>query len=55
MTDMSVIILVGQEKFHISRCLEKLAALTPQQVFVVESQEGDRGHQVALDTAIKLG
>ena len=55
MTDISVIILVGREKIHMQRCMEKLASLAPQQVFVVESQEDDGGHQVALDTAIKLG
>ena len=41
MTDISVIILVGQEKLHIGRCLDKLAALGPRQVFVVTSQPDD--------------
>lgn len=55
MTDISVIVLVGREERHIARCLEKIAALAPRQVFVVESQHGDRTHEVAIETAGKLG
>lgn len=55
MTDIAVIILVGQEKIHMQRCMEKLAALAPRQVFFLESQEDDGCHQIALDTAAKLG
>jgi glycosyltransferase involved in cell wall biosynthesis len=55
MTDTAVIILIGQEKLHIARCLKKLASLAPRQVFVVESQDDDGGHQIALDTAATLG
>ena len=47
MTDLSVIVLVGKEELHIRRCLEKLAPLEPRQVFVVESQKGDRTHEIA--------
>lgn len=47
MSDISVIILVGREELHIKRCLEKLAPLEPRQVFVVESQKGDRTHEIA--------
>ena len=36
MTDISVIILTKNEKLHIGRCLERLAALSPRQVFVVD-------------------
>ena len=54
MTDISVIILVGKEELHIQRCLEKLAPLEPRQVFVVESQKGDRTHEIALETARSL-
>jgi len=50
MTDVSVIILVGNEALHIRRCLEKLAPLAPRQVFVVESQKGDRTHEIAVET-----
>lgn len=48
MTDISVIILTGKEELHIGRCLEKLAPLEPQQIIVVESQKGDRTHEIAL-------
>ena len=49
MTDVAVIILVGQEQLHIRRCLEKLRALNPQQIFVVESQPSDGTHEIAVD------
>jgi len=55
MTDISVIILVGKEERHIGRCLEKLASLEPRQIFVIESQKGDRTHAVAVETAHSLG
>jgi len=35
--------------------MEKLVAFSPRQIFVVESQEDDGGHQIALDSAAKLG
>jgi hypothetical protein len=47
MTDIAVIILVGQERLHIRRCLERLRDLTPRQVFVVESQPSDGTHEIA--------
>ena len=43
MTDIAVIILIGQEKIHLQRCVEKLAALSPRQIFLVESQPDDGG------------
>lgn len=36
MTDTDVIILTKDEKLHIGRCLERIAALSPRQVFVVD-------------------
>ena len=48
MTDITVIILTGKEELHIGRCLEKLAPLEPRQIVVVESQKGDRTHEIAL-------
>lgn len=42
-TDISVVILIGQEKIHLKRCVEKLAALSPRQIFLVESQPDDGG------------
>lgn len=47
MTDLTVIILTGNEELHIGRCLEKLAPLEPRQIIVVESQKGDRTHEIA--------
>jgi len=50
MTDISVIILAGKEELHIRRCLERIAPLEPKQVIVVESQKGDRTHEIAVET-----
>ena len=36
MSDVAVIILTKNEKLHIGRCLERIAALSPRQVFVVD-------------------
>ena len=49
MTDIAVIILVGREKLHIRRCLEKVQPLEPRQVFVVESQPIDGTHEIAVE------
>ena len=46
MCDLSVIILVGNEELHIKRCLDMLVPLHPQKIFVVESQIGDRTHEI---------
>ena len=48
MTNISVIILAGQEMLHIRRCLERLKGLNPRQVFVVESQPSDGTHEIAV-------
>ena len=55
MTDISVIILIGQEKIHLKRSVEKLAPLNPRQIFLVESQPDDGGVAIAKETAAKLG
>ena len=55
MTDIAVIILIGQEKIHLKRCVEKLAPLKPLQIFLVESQPDDGGVAIAKETAAKLG
>ena len=55
MTDIAVIILIGQEKIHLKRCIEKLAPLNPRQIFLVESQPDDGGVAIAKETAAKLG
>ena len=49
MIDIAVIILVGQEKLHIRRCLERLKPLEPRQIFVVESQPSDGTHEIAVE------
>lgn len=41
MTDIAVIILTKDEELHIRRCLERIAALSPRQVFVVDSFSTD--------------
>lgn len=48
MTDVAVVILVGQERLHIQRCLERLRPLEPRQIFVVESQPSDGTHEIAV-------
>lgn len=55
MTDISVIILIGQERIHLKRCVEKLAPLNPRQIFLVESQPDDGGVALAKETAAKYG
>ena len=55
MTDISVIILIGQEKIHLKRCVDKLALLNPRQIFLVESQPDDGGVAIAKETAARLG
>ena len=55
MTDITVIILIGQERIHLRRCIEKLAPLEPSQIFLVESQPDDGGVAIAKDTALRLG
>lgn len=55
MTDIAVIILIGQEKIHLKRCVEKLAPLNPRQIFLVESQLDDGGVSIAKAVAAKLG
>lgn len=55
MTDISVIILIGQEKLHLKRCIEKLAPLEPKQIFLIESQPDDGGVAIAKETAARFG
>ena len=54
MTNLTVIILTGNEELHIGRCLEKLRDLNPRQVLVVESQKGDQTHEKAVEVARRL-
>lgn len=47
MSDIAVIILTGNEKLHIGRCLERLQALEPRQVFVVDCLSDDGTVEIA--------
>ena len=55
MTDVTVIILIGQEKIHLQRCIEKLATLEPKCLWLSESQPDDGGVAIAKETAEELG
>ena len=55
MTDVTVIILIGQEKIHLQRCIEKLAPLEPKCIWLIESQPDDGGAAIAKETASKFG
>ena len=55
MTDISAIILIGQERIHLKRCIEKLAPLKPKCIWLIESQPDDGGVAIARGTAAKLG
>lgn len=55
MTDISVIILIGQERIHLKRCVERLAPLEPKCIWLIESQPDDGGVAIAKETAAKCG
>lgn len=55
MTDISVIILIGQEKIHLKRCIERLALLEPKCIYLIESQPDDGGVAIAKETAAQFG
>ena len=54
MTDLAVIVLIGRERLHLKRCIERLAPLQPRQIFLVESQPDDGGVAIAKETAAKF-
>lgn len=54
MSDISVIILTKDEKLHIGRCLERLAALSPRQVFVVDCFSTDDTKSIVESFATSL-
>ena len=54
MTDVSVIILTKDEKLHIGRCLERLAALSPREVFIVDCFSTDGTQEILEDTSASL-
>lgn len=43
MTDIVVIILIGQEKIHLKRCVEKLAPLNPRLTSFLYFMDGMEG------------
>lgn len=55
MSDISVIILIGQEKIHLKRCIEKLKPLEPKKIWLIESQPDDGGVGIAKETAAEHG
>ena len=54
MTDIAIIILTKNEKLHIGRCLERLAALLPRQVFVVDCFSTDETQRMVEDASASL-
>lgn len=54
MTNLTVIILTGNEELHIGRCLEKLRDLNPRQVVVVDSESTDGTRQIATDAGAEV-
>lgn len=55
MINLHVIILVGRERLHIRRCVEKLAPLQPKCVYLVTSQPDDGTLAIARETAAANG
>lgn len=53
--DLAVIILIGQERIHLARCVARLAPLRPTRIYLVESQPDDGGLALARETAAKCG
>ena len=47
MTDVSIIVLQKNEALHIRRCIERLKALTPRQIFVVDCYSADGSDKIA--------
>ena len=54
MTDIAAIILTKNEKLHIGRCLERIAALSPRQIFVVDCFSTDGTQRMAEDISASL-
>ena len=54
MTDIAVIILTKDEKMHIGRCLDRVAALSPRQVFVVDCFSADETKAIVETFATSL-
>lgn len=48
MTDIAVVVLVGNEAIHIGRCLDRLRPLEAAQTFVVDSGSTDQTCSIAL-------
>ena len=48
MVDVTVIILTKNEELHLGRCLERLRALGPRRVVVVDSESTDATADLAL-------
>ena len=53
--DIAVVILTKDEKLHIGRCLERIAALLPRQVFVVDCFSTDGTQRIVEEQNDKIG
>lgn len=53
--DLAVVILTKNESKHIARCCEKLVALKPREVIVVDSESTDRTRALAQAAAERYG
>ena len=54
MSDVAVIILTKDEELHIGRCLERVAALLPRQVFVIDCFSTDGTQEQVSNTSASL-
>lgn len=54
MTNLSVVILTGNERLHIRRCLERLRPLCPAEVWVVDSESTDGTAELAREGGARV-
>ena len=54
MTNLTVIILTGNEELHIGRCLEKLRNLNPRRVVVADSGSTDGTRRIAAGAGAEV-
>lgn len=54
MTDITVVILQKNEALHIRRCLERLVALEPQKIYVVDCYSTDGSDKIASEMGAKV-
>ena len=54
MLDLTVIILTKDEELHIRRCLERIQALHPKRIIIIDSLSSDKTKQIALSMGAKV-